>query len=116
MISDIYGYEGSKELRAFAKKLRLDRDALRSEGHPTDEHYIVPASKHPGMESRGAQVLGIAEWAARRAAKRPAQSLPSPIPDPEPYIPTDWSSPEAARRVRHRGTGKRGQGRPREAA
>lgn len=89
MISDIYGGEGSNELRALAKKMRLDRDHLRQEGHPADEHYTVPASKHDGMAARGVKVLSPADFAAARDAKRRqvrvnTQISPPPVPANEP--------------------------------
>lgn len=53
MFSTIYGNAGSKELRSKAKKMRLDRGFLRSEGHPVNEHYMIPAAKQPGIADRG---------------------------------------------------------------
>jgi hypothetical protein len=91
MMSDRYGSEGSAELRAMAKKLRLDRTAVRSEGHPVDEHYIVPASKHPGMSDRagvlvvssgaiGALRVSKTSQVAARIAAPPPVSISSPPP------------------------------------
>lgn len=45
VISTLYGEDGHRELRAVMKKHRLGREFIRSEGHPADEHLVVPESK-----------------------------------------------------------------------
>ena len=57
MLSDLYGMDGSSELRTIAKKMRLDASMLRSQGHPTQEHYRVPEAKFDGMVARGAKIV-----------------------------------------------------------
>lgn len=57
LMSDVYGYAGNKELMSFGKKARLTRDHLKSEGHPTEVHYIVPQEKRGSMHTRGATLI-----------------------------------------------------------
>jgi hypothetical protein len=97
MFSDVYGYEGSKELRAFAKKMRLDRSSLKDEGHPVDEHYLVPFAKHPGMQARGANIISLDEHRTRKNAKREqvqkAISTSSARPMTQAYVPDEAYHP-----------------------
>ena len=61
MISNYKGLPGSRELRAFAKKAHIDKAMLRNEGHPTEEHFLVPVAKHSGMAGRACKVVSPAE-------------------------------------------------------
>ena len=70
MISDTFGFAGSRELAKFAKTLRLDLDWARNQGDAADEHYMVPASKHPNMAARGATIATPEELRSHFAAKR----------------------------------------------
>jgi len=83
MMSDRYGSEGTVELRSMAKRLRLDRSFVRSEGHPIEEHYIVPAGKRDGMAGRdGVLVVTTTAISALRdsKAKQCADNLSRPLP------------------------------------
>lgn len=78
MMSDVYGLDGSQELRTMSKKLRLDRVALRCEGHPQDEHYMVPPSKFDGMGAReGVKTIPSREFVLLRAQKSPLRAIES---------------------------------------
>lgn len=114
MISNIYGYDGSKELRAVAKKMRLDRDHLRAEGHPADEHYIVPAAKHATISARGVFVVSPDQFRTSQEAKRAQVGTMKPIvptyrPYQSPTAPEDVISNYSshARRAQDRGKNRR---------
>ncbi len=82
MISDIYGEEGSTELRALAKKMRLNRDHLRQEGHPAEEHYLVPVAKHATISERGVKVLFLEEFRTiqvQKALRLRANTMLEPV-------------------------------------
>jgi hypothetical protein len=81
LISDTFGFSGSKELHAFAKRARLTRDHIRSEGSPVDEHFIVPPSKRDGMQARGAFVVGPADLRLYQEAKH-TRSIHTPAATP----------------------------------
>jgi hypothetical protein len=74
--STLYGWDGSKELRSLLKTLRLDRGHLKNEGHPVDEHILLPVAKRVGLLARGVQAVGGSEFQALRAAKSAQQHAP----------------------------------------
>lgn len=45
LISTLYGFEGSQELRRFAAKLGLKKEWLQKPGHPVHEHYDLKGEK-----------------------------------------------------------------------
>lgn len=107
MFSDIYGFEGSKELRSLAKKMRLDRVLLKEEGHPVDEHYLIPAAKHPGMAARGVTIVTAEELRERQQTKRAQVRLvvsnPKPLPQRKVEVADEaWHPPSYANRRRDR--------------
>jgi hypothetical protein len=83
MLSDCYGSEGTAELRKMAKRLRLDRTQVRSEGHPVEEHYLVPASKHAGMGGRQGVIIATTQAIAALRITKQQQchaNLQRPVP------------------------------------
>jgi hypothetical protein len=74
--STLYGWDGSKELRRLLKTLRLDRGHLKNEGHPVDEHILLPVVKRAGLLARGVRAVGGSEFQALRAAKSAQQHAP----------------------------------------
>lgn len=57
MRSSLYGHLGSKELRACARRMRLDTREIRHPGDPVKEFYIIPASKIDAALKQGASQL-----------------------------------------------------------
>lgn len=113
MISDTYGDAGSKELRAVAKAMRLDRDHLREEGHPANEHYRVPEAKRATIAARGVSVVSAKAFQMHQERKL-AQMRPGSVvivskvqPDPPTQEDVVTFYDRHAARARDRGKNPR---------
>lgn len=73
LFSTLHGWDGSKEVREELKRLRLDRSALKNEGHPINEHIVLPWAKAESLSQR-LHVVGPKEMADIQMNKRPGET------------------------------------------
>jgi hypothetical protein len=80
VFSTLKGWDGGfKEIKGLMKALRLGREFLKQEGHPTNEHLELPSSKATAATMRGAAPVQTSEFVNIQNAKQNAVSVPAPI-------------------------------------
>ena len=106
-ISTLYGEDGHAELIAFMKRLRLDRTALKNEGHPTDEYLLIPTAKMTGEIVQLAATVGtFADKRRLLSTKVPRETVIRATPSTYASAADEWSRKRVRQHKQSRG-GKR---------
>ena len=105
VFSTLHGWEGCKEVRALMKALRLGREYLKQEGHPTGEHLELPANKIQPAIMRGAAPTMAMDFANIQTTK----TAQRPFSPPLPVVPLVDPGAEDAAQVHRRHDRSRSQ-------
>ena len=80
VFSTLKGWDGGfKEIKGLMKSLRLGREFLKQEGHPTGEHLALFGSKVAAAQARGAVPVLASEFASVQNAKLNSTASVQPI-------------------------------------